>query len=132
DAARERNLWVILDMHNYGRRFVNGTREIIGSANLPIKHFADVWGNLAERFRTKENIWAYGLMNEPHGMLDSVPWFNIAQQAIFKIREMDTNTPIMVGGDSWSSTYRWQQASGKLKDLVDPSTNLIFEGHLYF
>ncbi|NGM65951.1 cellulase family glycosylhydrolase [Sphingobacterium sp. SGR-19] len=132
DAARERNLWVILDMHNYGRRFVNGTREIIGSANLPIKHFADVWGKLAERFRTKENIWAYGLMNEPHGMLDSVPWFTIAQRAIFKIREMDTNTPIMVGGDSWSSTYRWQQASGKLKDLVDPSTNLIFEGHLYF
>lgn len=132
DAARERNLWVILDMHNYGRRYVNGTREIIGSAGLPIKHFEDAWGKLAEKFRTKENIWAYGLMNEPHGMLDSVPWFTIAQRTISKIREIDTNTPIMVGGDSWSSTYRWQQASGNLKDLVDPSANLIFEGHLYF
>ncbi|TJZ59929.1 hypothetical protein FAZ15_13645 [Sphingobacterium olei] len=132
DAARERNLWVILDMHNYGRRFVNGTREIIGSPNLSVAHFEDAWAKIAEQFKEKENIWAYGLMNEPHGMLDSVPWFTIAQQAIYRIRKIDSQTPIMVGGDSWSSAQRWQQASGNLKDLVDPSTNLIFEAHLYF
>lgn len=132
DAARERNVWVILDMHNYGRRFVNGRREIIGSTTLSIAHFEDVWAKIAEHFRNRENIWAYGLMNEPHDMLDSAPWFDIAQQAILKIREVDPDTPVMIGGDSWSSAHRWQHASGNLKDLVDPSDNLIFEGHLYF
>ena len=65
DAARERNLWVIIDMHNYGRRYVNGSREIIGSPALPVSYVANVWGKLAEAFKTKENIWAYDLMNEP-------------------------------------------------------------------
>lgn len=132
DAARERNLWVIIDMHNYGRRYVNGTREIIGSPALPVHHVADVWKKLAEAFKSKENIWAYDVMNEPHDMLPGTTWFNIAQAIIKDIREVDTKTTIMVSGDSWSSAVRWLQFSADLKDLKDPSKNLVFQAHIYF
>lgn len=132
DAARERNLWVILDMHNYGKRYVNGNRETIGSPVLSIEHVTDAWKKIAAHFKDKDNIWAYGLMNEPNAMLPSTPWLNIAQGLITEIRKVDMKTPIMVGGDSWSSAARWIQASDNLKTLKDPANNLIFEAHIYF
>ncbi|RRN76577.1 glycoside hydrolase family 5 protein, partial [Pseudoxanthomonas sp. SGD-10] len=132
DAARERNLWIILDMHNYGKRYVNGNRETIGSSVLSIEHVTDAWKKIAAHFKDKDNIWAYGLMNEPNAMLPSTPWLNIAQGLITEIRKVDMKTPIMVGGDSWSSAARWIQASDNLKTLKDPANNLIFEAHIYF
>lgn len=132
DAAKERKLYVLLDMHNYGRRIVKGKSEIIGSVNLSIAHLADAWQKIAEQFKDKDNIWAYGLMNEPHDMLKEVPWLDIAQGSIYKIRKVDQKTPIMVGGDSYSSAARWLTDSDNLKNLKDPANNLIFEAHIYF
>jgi len=131
DAAQERDLLVILDMHNYGRRHINGTRQIIGSPGLSIADIADAWKRLAEEFKDYDNIWAYGIMNEPHDMLDSTPWFDIAQGIITSIREVDPKTAIAVGGDSWSSAARWMSFSDNLKHLEDPANNLIFEAHAY-
>lgn len=131
DAAQERDLLVILDMHNYGRRHINGTRQIIGSPGLSIADIADAWKRLAEEFKDYDNIWAYGIMNEPHDMLESTPWFDIAQGIISSIREVDTKTAIAVGGDSWSSAARWMSFSDNLKDLKDPANNLIYEAHAY-
>lgn len=132
DAALERNLWVILDMHNYGKRYINGTKVTIGSPGLSIEHVADAWKKLATHFKDKDNIWGYGLMNEPNAMLPSTPWVTISQQIINEIRKVDRKTPIMVGGDSWSSAERWVQSSDNLKTLKDPANNLIFEAHIYF
>ncbi|WP_187260678.1 cellulase family glycosylhydrolase [Pontibacter beigongshangensis] len=130
--ARARGVWVLLDMHNYGRRRINGVEFIIGNPELPVATVADAWAKLANEFRNDENIWGYGIMNEPHGMLASTPWFNIAQAIITSIRSIDTQTTIVVGGDSWSSAARWPAASDNLKNLQDPSDNLIFEAHVYF
>ncbi|WP_082893440.1 cellulase family glycosylhydrolase [Rufibacter ruber] len=132
EAARVRGIWVLLDMHNYGRRKINGTEYIIGAPELTIAHVADAWGKLAAEFKDYGNIWGYGLMNEPHDMLASTPWKNIAQALITKIREVDTQTTIVVAGDSWSSAARWQTASDNLKTLSDPSKKLMFEAHQYF
>jgi len=132
DAARERNLWVIPDMHNYARRTVDEKSELIGSEKVSIEDVSDAWAKLASAFKSKENIYGYGIMNEPHDMLKSTPWFNIAQGIITEIRKVDTNTPIMVGGDSWSSAERWMKFSKNLKRLNDPSRKLVFEAHIYF
>ncbi len=132
EAARLRNQWVLLDLHNYGRRKVNGASAIIGSPDLPVAAVADLWGRLAHEFKEYDNIWGYGLMNEPHDMLPSTPWFNIAQACISAIRESDQKTTIVVGGDEWSGASRWLSVSDNLKDLQDPSDNLVFEAHLYF
>ncbi len=131
-AARTRGMWVLFDIHNYGRRPVNGVTSVIGENGLTIAHFADVWKKLAEEFKDFENIYAYGLMNEPYGMRDHTPWVNIAQGAIEAIRTVDTHTAIMVGGESYSSSERWVAVSDNLRNLVDPSDNLIFEAHAYF
>lgn len=132
DAARDRGLLIILDMHNYGRRYIDGKHHIIGSPEVSIADVADAWRRLADEFKDYDNIWAYGIMNEPHDMREDTPWFDIAQEIINSIREVDTKNAIAVGGDSWSSADRWLEQSDNLKNLSDPANNLIFEGHVYF
>jgi endoglucanase len=131
--AEKRGLLIILDLHNYGRRKVDDQSYIIGDDKLPIEALADFWGKLAQELQGyTKSIYGYGLMNEPHDMLESTPWTKIAQACITEIRKVDTKTPIIVGGNHWSSAYRWKEVSDELKFLYDPSNNLIFEAHIYF
>ncbi|MFT2010509.1 cellulase family glycosylhydrolase [Pontibacter sp. 13R65] len=131
-AARKRGIWVLLDLHNYGRRTVNGVNTVIGNPGVSIADATDIWVKLAQEFKDFGNIYAYGLMNEPYGMTQHTPWVNIAQGMIDGIRTIDTHTPIMVGGESYSSAARWKTESDNLRSLVDPSDNLIYEAHVYF
>lgn len=132
--ARKRNVRVLLDMHNSCRRFVDGSsvEYIIGSPQVSIANVADVWKKLALEFKDFENIWGYGIMNEPHGLLPETPWFNIAQAIITDIRSVDSQTTIVVGGESYSSAQRWVNASDNLRFLQDPSDNITYEAHAYF
>lgn len=131
--ANRRDMKVVLDLHNYGRRKIEGNNYIIGHDSLPIEAFATFWGELAKEMKGYENsIYGYGLMNEPHDMLKSTPWIRIAQAAIFEIRKHDMKTPIIVGGNHWSSADKWKDVSDELKYLYDPAHNLIFEAHVYF
>lgn len=131
--AQERDMWIILDMHNYCRRKIDGVTYIIGETpEVSVEAIADAWGKIANEFKSYNNIWGYGIMNEPHDMLPSTPWFTIAQACINSIREVDPNTTILIGGDSWSSAERWMEYSDNLKNLKDPADNLIYEVHVYF
>jgi endoglucanase len=132
DEASKRGMLVILDMHNYGRRKIGGSDVIIGSTALTVNNFADVWQKLARAFSNKKNVIGYGIMNEPHDMLKSTPWAVIAQQAISAIRKVDKQKTIYVGGDMYSSAQWWVSHNDNLKNLKDPSDNLIFEAHIYF
>lgn len=126
---------VILDLHNFARYSFDGgkTYTLIGeSSTLTAEHLADVWRKLAQEFKDYNNIWGYDIMNEPYSMHPSAPWVNIAQVVIDAIREVDTETPIIVCGDSFSSARFWVEYSDNLRTLVDPSDNLIFQAHLYF
>jgi len=123
---------VILDLHNYCRYVLNGTEEIIGSANLSIANIRDLWTKLSFELNARPEIWGYGIMNEPHDLLASAPWFDTAQEIINGIRTNDTTTRIIVSGDGWSSSEFWLSLSDNLKDLNDPSNNLTFEAHVYF
>lgn len=130
--ARKRGMWVLLDMHNYVRRTDGGVQRIIGDPALTIAHVGKAWRMIADEFKDFDNIYAYGLMNEPHGMRQDTPWFDIAQGMIDSIRTTDTQTAIMVGGPSYSSSKEWPRVSDNLRLLVDPSHNLIYEAHVYF
>jgi endoglucanase len=124
---------IILDLHNYGRRKVRDTDYIIGHDSLPVEAFSSFWGKLAKELeKYKKSIYAYGLINEPHDMPASAPWVKTAQAAIFEIRQYDRETPVLVGGNHWSSADRWPQVSEELKYLYDPAHKLIFEAHVYF
>lgn len=130
--ARKRGMWILLDMHNYGRRKDGGVERIIGDPALTIAHVGNAWRMIADEFKDFGNIYAYGLMNEPHDMRSDTPWFDIAQGIIDSIRTTDTQTAIMVGGPSWSSSREWPRVSDNLRLLVDPSDDLIYEAHVYF
>ena len=129
----ERNMHVILDLHNYGRYRVGNTEIIIGeNSDVSIANIRDFWTKLASEFKNRESVWGYGIMNEPHDMLEATPWLSISQEIIHGIRSVDTETTIIVGGDSWSSAERWKEESDGLKNLVDPSDKIIYEAHVYF
>ncbi len=139
NEADERDMVILLDCHNYGRRNINGTNYIIGSSMVPVQSFGDFWTRMAEVFKTKNakksSIWGYDIMNEPHDMLPSVKWFDIAQEAINGIRNTDLNTNIIVSGDGWSGAWVFGIPGSKsdiLKNLADPSDKLIYQAHVYF
>lgn len=139
-AAEDRNMQILLDMHNFGRYCIycdgkdsqNNQYAIIGNSRCTINNFCDVWKKLAKEFKDYKNIWGYDIMNEPNAMLKTTPWVNIAQACIDAIRTVDTQTTIVVSGDEFSSAKRWKECSDNLKTLVDPSNNLIFQAHVYF
>jgi endoglucanase len=126
-----RNMLVLLDAHNYGRRTVGGTSYIISSTQVPVAAFGNFWKRVAAHYKNSNAVWAYGLSNEPHDM-GAYSWFNAAQGAIDSIRLADTTHIIMIGGNSWSSADRWPQVSDSLRFLADPRNNLMFEAHQYF
>lgn len=131
--AQKKGVYIILDMHNFGRRPVNGTSFVIGQQqSLKIEHFADVWKKLAAEFKDYHNIWGYDLMNEPHDMGSKDLWFRIAQSGINAIREVDTKTAIIISGDNWSSASAWVSSSDNLKNIIDPFNKLIYQAHIYF
>lgn len=131
-AAKERDMVVILDLHNYCRRYMNGEHTLIGTNNLTIEDLATFWMAIAKEFSSFENIYGYGLMNEPHDLAPDTKWFDMAQASIDSIRKVDTQTLIMVGGNDWSSAERWLEQSDTLKYLKDPADNLAYEAHVYF
>ncbi|WP_029904973.1 glycoside hydrolase family 5 protein [Prevotella sp. 10(H)] len=134
-AAEDRDMLIILDMHNFARRSLDGgaTLTIIGTTpSLTVAHLADVWMKLAMEFKDYKNIWAYDIMNEPYDMPSTLSWYEMAQTVIYKIRAVDTETPIIISGDSFSSASRWAQVSDNLKNLKDPSNKLIYQAHTYF
>jgi len=135
-AAHEREMKVILDVHNYGRFYFSDERgpQIIGSEAVPYEAYADLWSRLVAALKDEPAIWAYGLMNEPHDMEDGSRWPIAAQVAIDAIRELDMETTITVSGDDFSSSRNWRIGNNEtLNERVsDPADNLLFEAHCYF
>lgn len=129
--ADARGMKIILDMHNYCRRNYEGEVRVIGDRLTP-QHFGQFWAEMARNLKDQPAIYGYGLCNEPHDMLLSCPWTRIAQVAIDSIRSVDMENTIIVGGDSWSSSERWQKMNYGLEALVDPADNLMYEAHCYF
>lgn len=139
-AAQELGVYVILDVHNFGRYCVysNGVNSkendyyILGENALPSSTLCNLWKKLANEFKGYDNIWGYDIMNEPHHMTTS--WVRMAQECINAIRTVDTVTPIIVEGNDFASSRNWTTIDDNkgLQNLNDPSNKLIFEAHVYF
>jgi len=138
DGAAERGIKILLVPMNYARYYVEGAPEkyILGSPELPISAFTDLWTRLAEHYVDHPGIYGYSLMNEPNRMDTETQagkevWFEAAQAAISAIRAVDTETLIAVPGYFWSDTPNWLEYSDILINLVDPSHNMIYDAHCY-
>ncbi len=130
--AAKHNVIVLLDVHNYG----SYRKMLIGSDDVPISAFQDMWYRLASHYKEQPNV-AFGIMNEPHKH-DAKTWANINQQAILSIRKSGAKQMIFIPGTFYSSASRWLKKDGELsngdalKTIYDPANNFVFEAHTYF
>jgi endoglucanase len=131
---------VIVDLHNYGRynpAWANsgnigpGQGNVIGSAALPIRAYADLWGRVATALKGTPGLAYYDIMNEPHGMGDASVWPSAIQAAVNAIRAADSKTTILVEGTGYASA-RWWAVNNRNLHIADPANKLLYEAHLYF
>jgi hypothetical protein len=140
-SAAAAGLHVVLDMHNYGGYYLHdgktGVRRAIGSPELPMKAFADVWTKLATAFAGDANVTAFDLMNEPtrmpalNGQRAAKTWETASQLAVNAIRATGDRRRIMVAGYDWSGMRYWTRNHPK-SWIVDPARNFRYEAHQYW
>ncbi|MCZ2837125.1 cellulase family glycosylhydrolase [Modestobacter sp. VKM Ac-2985] len=128
--AANSGLLVLLDMKNYGRRWLADDTQVVMGAGITPAQFADVWSRLATEFANQPAAAAYGLMNEPHDLPGTDTWKTHSQAAVTAIRDTGDTRPIFVAGDAWSGVWGWQQNNGD-PWITDPANNIVYEAHMY-
>ena len=134
-------LQVILDIHNYGAYYLydgrQGVRRPIGSPQVPVSAFADLWRRLSIHFKDDPAVIAYGLMNEPVGLgatATATPaqvWERASQAAVDAIRGTGDQTFVRVGGYLWSGVTSFAQQHPRAW-IRDPLGYVRYEAHDYF
>jgi endoglucanase len=129
--AKELNMCVLLDMHNYASYY----GRPLGSAEVPVAAFIDVWRRLSQVFNDPATT-AFGLMNEPAAI--PVPaWLNIAQETVLALRQAGARNLLMVPSGRWSGAHEWNKtydgvsAANKFREFRDPLNNFVIELHQY-
>ena len=131
-AGAANGVTIILDIHNYGAY----RQELVGTPNVPVAAFADLWSRIAARYKDKPHV-AYGLMNEPNRQ-KAEEWAPMVQAAVDAIRASGAKQLILVPGTRWSGAHTWLAKDGRLSNaealrtVRDPADNYVFEMHQYF
>ncbi len=126
DQAKEYEMRIILDVHNYARY----RGDVIGSDEVPVEAFQDLMERIAKRWKGHSALYAYDIMNEPYGSADDL-WPAAAQAGIDGVRKHDRKRPLYIEGASWSSAARWPRYADELLKLKDPANNIVFSAHVY-
>ena len=132
DAASAVGLTVVVDLHDYG----SYRGHTVGSSAVPVSAFADLWKQLAVRWKRRDGV-IFGLMNEPHG-IDTASWARADQAAIDAIRAAGARQLILASGVGWDGAHNFVSGSSDgppnapaLSALHDPSGHLAIELHQY-
>jgi endoglucanase len=98
DSARAAGLRVILDLHHYEDPQGNIFTDPTGQA----ARFAGLWKQVAERFRNKDAMVWFELLNEPHGSLTHANLRAVLDPALAEVRATNPTRPVVIGGETWS------------------------------
>lgn len=129
--AKAQKLFVILDVHNYAAY----RGQPIGSPDVPVAAFADLWKRLAEKFKHERDV-GFGLMNEPKG-LPTETWLAAANAALAQIRAAGARNLVFVPGNGWTGAHSWFSKSygtpnaAVMSAVHDPGNNFVYELHQY-
>ncbi len=132
-AARQNNLYLILDMHTpqggyqsygYSGYFWQSTQTAVNNRN----RFMALWKKIAERYKNEPVIAGFDLINEPllptvTGQSTSFLYTNFINQTIDSIRTVDTNHLIIV-----------EQAfknGGSYNHALLSDDNIMYDSHFY-
>jgi endoglucanase len=139
----------ILDLHNYARW--NG--QIVGQGGPADAQLADVWKQLAQKYRSQSKI-AFGVMNEPHvghlsypnllntnNLCQDIPditkWASTVQAVVTAIRNAGAKSNlILLPGNGFTSAETFVSsgsaaALAKVKNPDGTTSNLIMDVHKY-
>lgn len=116
DWAEELEMYLILDNHTFNPSV--STDPNIGDILNP------VWLNMANHFKDRSEYVLYEVLNEPHGISNSL-WGSIQGEVIETIRTVDSTHTIIVGASDYNS-FRSLQFIPEYAD-----TNLIYTFHFY-
>jgi endoglucanase len=116
DWAEKHEMRLILDNHSFDP--IANTEEDIGDILIP------VWTQMADHYKNRSQYIMYEILNEPHGISDSV-WGEIQGRVIAAIRSKDTAHTIIVGGTGYNSI----SALSAIPEYNDD--NLIYTFHFY-
>lgn len=139
--AAAAGLEVILDVHNYGAYHLSdgtqGVRRAIGSPEVSVDDFADLWRRLSAAFADNPVVVAYDLMNEPanlptiDGRSSAQVWEEASQSALDAIRAAGDEKLVMVAGYQYSHARDW--AEQHPQDWIeDPADNIRYAAHHYW
>ena len=135
-AARAAGLKVVLDVHNYGAYYLfsataqAGVRRPIGSRQVPIARFADLWSRLSALFAHDRTVLGYGLMNEPVGMRSARTWESASRAAVRAIRRRGSSQRIFVQSYFWGGVRQFPLYHSGGPWISDART--WYEAHQYF
>ena len=129
--ATDAGATVLLDPHNSARYY----GAIVGSAELDVSAFTDLWTRLAQRYGNNDRV-VFGLVNEPHDMTTE-GWLQDANAAISAIRAAGAPNLILVPGNDYTGAHNWYEDwygtpnAEVMLGVVDPGDNYAFEVHQY-
>ena len=121
DTARAAGLRVILDMHHYEDPQGNLFTDPAGQK----ARFAGLWKQVAARFKDKDAMVWFELINEPHDQLNDSNLLTVLQPALDEVRATNPSRPVVIGGQNWSGI----DSLATLQLPNDP--NLIVTFHYY-
>jgi hypothetical protein len=134
-------LQVVLDVHNYGAYYLSdgrqGVRRAIGSPQVPVGAFGDLWRRLSLHFKDDPAVIAYGLMNEPVGFAPAAGrtpaqvWEQASQAAVDAIRATGDQTYVRVAAYNWGGVLSFAQEHPRAW-IRDPLGYVRYEAHDYF
>lgn len=116
DWAEDLEIHLILDNHSFDTGV--DTSPDIGNILIP------VWTQVAQHYKNRTRYVYYEVLNEPHGISDTM-WNQIQQQVIDAIRAVDQTHTIIVGPAGWNS-YNNLKFMPEYED-----DNLIYTFHFY-
>ncbi len=129
EACEKYGIHMLLDLHCApGGRAANGVNRMFLERRYQDK-FIEVWQMLAQRYRGRDIIYAYDLINEPseptlppEGLLS---WCELAILTTKRIREIDPDKPIVYEPGPWGRCDGFDD----LEPLNLPS--VIYSFHMY-
>ena len=127
DACEKHGILVLLDLHcPPGGRAEGGVCRMFSEERYRDK-FLEVWDRLARRYKGREVIYAYDLINEPvEPRRDAiVTWPELATEATRRIRAIDPGKPVVFEPGPWGSCNGFDQLVPLDLDRV------IYSFHMY-
>lgn len=131
ERARQANVKVILDPHNYGALRVEGQKKILGSDDFSTDLYRKMLMNLVDHVASYDDtVDIIGLMNEPKNLPPS-EWEIYAQIGLDALRDAGWQGTIEV------PTGKWQGAKDVVKIhpkpwIEDPLDRFVYGIHQYY